>query len=208
MSIRETTRTTLVCSSLAFCFGFIPLIWLSAPGQSRAQAPHQDQSKPDTSKRSSNLPPGLPSMPQPDAPGDFQPRRQTQKDFDEMHKRVLEIYGAIEQDWLGGKPTDLEIIYRWSRRVLRAQLRTSSKKDDRIAAFQAFVDRADKMRKATHKKMLSALANAKREGLREAKSGALEDMNKSECYLVFAVELYMREKTGKDGGWVPLEPLE
>ena len=112
-----------------------------------------------------------------------------------MHEQVLQIYRAVEQERLAGKPVDQEIIYTWSRRALRAQLRASRNKDERIAAFRAFVDRATTMRDAMQKRYRSD-------------DETLDETRKSVCYLTMAVQLYINEKAGKEAGWVPLEPLD
>jgi hypothetical protein len=206
-AMRKATRSNLLRSLIAFFVGFMPLLSLLTLTRSRAQAPSQTRvQKKETNDPSQARPPAVPGLaPKPgDAPKKSGPRRQTAKDFETMHDYVLQIYSAIEQDWLDGKSGDLEVVYQWSRRALRARLRMSSKKDDRLAAIQAFLDRATKIKDAAHKRLLKALADARG----EQKTAANLDDKKSQCYYNIEVELYMYELTGENGGWAPLEPIE
>src|SRR5262249_42161449 len=125
-------------------------------------------------------------------PSDAGPRRLTQKDFDEALRVVRQIYSAVEKEKAAGKPIDQEIIWTWSRRVLKAQLRASKNKEQRIAAFVAFVQRTHRMRDVVHE-------------LFESHEGTMDEVFKSMYYHNMATELFVNERFGNDAGWPPLE---
>ena len=133
--MRESRPTKLLRTSLAFFFGLIPLVALTALSRSRAQTPKQVESNRDSKKRSPIEAGGPFSALLEPPPGGSDIRRQTTKEFEDMHKHVLEIYSAVEHDRLAGKPIDLEIVYTWSRRALRGSFGLSA---TRVIGSQPF----------------------------------------------------------------------
>jgi hypothetical protein len=137
--------------------------------------------------------PPSPPPPAPDGRADL--RSPTRADMEGWLKGALATYESLVRRRLGGEPVDQEIVYIWSRRVLRSQLRLSEKREDRVAAFRSLSDRARSFRDGMYKRMLQG-------------DESQSEFTRSTNYVYLASELYGYEIGQRGAGWQPLEPIE
>jgi hypothetical protein len=134
--------------------------------------------------------------PPPPGPGeDAKLRTPTRGDMEGWLKGALATYQALERRRLGGEPIDQEIVYLWSRRVLKSQLRLSDKREDRVAAFRSFYDRTRSFSDGMFKRW-------------RAGDESNAEYVRSTNYVYLAAELFGHEVGMRGAGWQPLEPIE
>jgi hypothetical protein len=92
---------------------------------------------------------------------------------------------TFEKFWKDKQWREVEIPYRWSRRLLKAQCQASDKTEDRVAAFQQHLDRMQELERITR-------------GDYRKRFDTISEVSATEYYVVEAAEWLERVKA--EGG--------